>query len=302
MVDHEFGGKWTEKKLEALKNYLTQYRLIFTQNEKARYFKTIYVDAFAGTGERKAPEVNLEDRQLFGPDELPEVEAYLKGSARIALELSSPFDEYVFVDKKRDHVEQLQAMITRDFPELEARCHIQQEDGPQAIRELCKSRNWQKERAVIFLDPYGMDIEWDLLKQIADTKAVDLWFLFPLGTGANRLLTRDATPPKAFADKLTKIFGTDEWKTKFYTQSQQYTLFGDEQKLVKAASFDQIGQFLVKRLKTIFPGVAPSTKALYNSRNNPMYLLCFAAGNPRGASTAIKIADYLLGQRPNDNQ
>ena len=147
-----------------------------------------------------------------------------------------------------------------------------------------------------------MDIEWDLLKQIADTKAVDLWFLFPLGTGANRLLTRDATPPKAFADKLTKIFGTDEWKTKFYTQSQQYTLFGDEQKLVKAASFDQIGQFLVKRLKTIFPGVAPSTKALYNSRNNPMYLLCFAAGNPRGASTAIKIADYLLGQRPNDNQ
>lgn len=296
MVDHEFGGQWTEQKLEALKNYLTQYRLIFTQNEKARFFKTIYVDAFAGTGERKAPEVNLEDRQLFGADELPEVEAYLKGSARIALELASPFDEYVFVDKKRDHVEQLQAMIKRDFAGLEPRCHIQQEDGPQAIRELCKGRDWKKERAVIFLDPYGMNIEWELLKQIADTRAVDLWFLFPLGTGANRLLTRDTAPPKVFADKLTKIFGTEEWKTEFYTKSRQSDLFGEDTRLVKDASFDQIGQFLVNRLKTIFPGVAPTTKALYNSRNNPMYLLCFAAGNPKGASTAIKIADYLLGQ------
>jgi three-Cys-motif partner protein len=297
MVDHEFGGQWTEEKLEALKQYLTQYRLIFTKSAAAKYFKTIYVDAFAGTGERKAPEANVEDQQLFGSDDLPEVEAYLKGSARIALELESPFDEYVFVDKKREHVEQLQAMIKRDFANLESRCDIQQKDGPQAIRELCKNRNWKKERAVIFLDPYGMNIEWDLLKLIADTQAVDLWLLFPLGTGANRLLTRDVPPPKAFADKLTRIFGTDDWKTEFYKESRQADFFNDDSRLVKSATFEQIGQYLISRLRTIFVGVAPTTKALYNSRNNPMYLLCFAAGNPKGAPTAIKIANYLLGQR-----
>lgn len=73
-------------------------------------------------------------------------------------------------------------------------------------------------------------------------------------------------------------------------------LFGEDTGLVKDTTFEQIGKFLIKRMKTIFVGVAPTTKALYNSRNNPMYLLCFAAGNPVGASTAIRIADYLLGK------
>jgi hypothetical protein len=31
-----------------------------------------------------------------------------------------------------------------------------------------------------------------------------------------------------------------------------------------------------------------------NSKNNPLYLLCFASGNPMGAKTAIKIAQDIL--------
>jgi three-Cys-motif partner protein len=296
MVDHEFGGAWTEKKLAALKSYLQAYRLIFTQNEKARNFRTIYIDAFAGTGERKVPDADAGTSTLFTADELPEMNAYEKGSARIALELDSPFDEYIFVDKKPDHTLQLQNLIHTEYPELESRCQVLQGDGPAAIRKICVSRNWRKQRAVLFLDPYGMNVEWDLLRLIADTKAIDMWFLFPLGTGANRLLTRDTAPPKSFAEKLTRIFGTDKWQTAFYKESQQIGLFGDDPSIVKDATFDQIGKYLIERLKTIFSGVAPTTKALYNSRNNPMYLLCFAAGNPVGAPTAIKIADHLLGK------
>ncbi len=33
---------------------------------------------------------------------------------------------------------------------------------------------------------------------------------------------------------------------------------------------------------------------LRNSKNNPLYLLCFASGNPKGAKTAIKIAQDIL--------
>jgi three-Cys-motif partner protein len=296
MVDHEFGGVWTEQKLSALKSYLEAYRQIFTQNAKAKNFRTIYVDAFAGTGERKVSDINTEDQLLFSPEELPEVNAYQKGSAKIALELESPFDEYVFVDKNRGHTNQLQRMIECDYPALLPRCKIYQEDGPQIIRELCLYRNWKQQRSVVFLDPYGMNVEWDLLRLIANTKAIDLWFLFPLGNGANRLLKRDSEPPVAFAEKLTRIFGTDAWRDEFYKESQQIGLFGDEPGLVKNTSFERIGQFFIERLKTIFSGVAPRSKALYNSKKNPMYLLCFAAGNPNGAPTAIKIADYLLGK------
>ena len=295
MADHEFGGRWTEEKLSALKSYLQAYRLIFSQNEKAKSFKTIYVDAFAGTGERKVSGINSEP-SLFVADELPEIDGYQKGSARIALELDSPFDEYIFVDKKRDHAEQLLAMIRSDFSSLESRCQVLQGDGTEVISKLCASRNWKKERAVLFLDPYGMNVEWSLLKEIAATKAIDLWFLFPLGVGANRLLKRDAVPSQGFSEKLTSIFGTEEWQTAFYKESAQADMFCDEPGLIKSTSFEQIGQFMIDRLKTIFPGVAPQTKALLNSKNNPMYLLCFAASNPKGAPTAIKIANHLLGK------
>lgn len=33
---------------------------------------------------------------------------------------------------------------------------------------------------------------------------------------------------------------------------------------------------------------------LMNSKNISLYLLCFAAGNPKGAPTALKIANYIL--------
>ncbi|MCI0387950.1 MAG: hypothetical protein MOB07_04160 [Acidobacteria bacterium] len=55
-----------------------------------------------------------------------------------------------------------------------------------------------------------------------------------------------------------------------------------------------IEQYFVERLKTVFAGVAENPLPLLNSHNNPLYLLCFASGNPKGAKTAIKIAQDIL--------
>lgn len=56
MTEHCFGGDaWTERKLDALGRYLVAWRKIFISNPGARYFKTLYVNAFAGTGSRKNP-------------------------------------------------------------------------------------------------------------------------------------------------------------------------------------------------------------------------------------------------------
>ena len=50
----------------------------------------------------------------------------------------------------------------------------------------------------------------------------------------------------------------------------------------------------MKRLQGTFAGVVDNPPALYNSTNVPLYLLCFAAGNPRGAKIAVKIAQDIL--------
>lgn len=137
-------------------------------------------------------------------------------------------------------------------------------------------------------------MEWSTLESIANTKAIDMWLLFPIGVGVNRLLTRDKPPSGRFADALTRIFGTDKWKEAFYGKDNQTYLINLEIKEKKYASFNKIEKFFIYRLKTIFTAVAENPLTLKNSKNVPLYLLCFAAGNPKGAKTAVKIAQSIL--------
>lgn len=57
---------------------------------------------------------------------------------------------------------------------------------------------------------------------------------------------------------------------------------------------DAIGKYFVKRLKTIFAGVAETPAVLENSMKNPLYLFCFAVGNGRGVRPALSIANDIL--------
>jgi len=73
------------------------------------------------------------------------------------------------------------------------------------------------------------------------------------------------------------------------------TLFGEEDFTTgKVAQFDGIGDYFVGRLRSIFKGgVAEPPLPLYSRCNIPLYLLCFAAGNPN-APSATKIARHTL--------
>ena len=66
MIEHVFGGDWTEDKLRRLREYLIAYRHIFTGNPRAAYFKTWYVDAFAGTRITFHAEVGVDATGLWG--------------------------------------------------------------------------------------------------------------------------------------------------------------------------------------------------------------------------------------------
>ena len=64
--------------------------------------------------------------------------------------------------------------------------------------------------------------------------------------------------------------------------------------MLEVADFGSIAAFFRGRLESIFSAVAPTSLPLFNSRNNPLFLLCFAAANERGAATAIRIANDIL--------
>ena len=82
-TDQKFGGPWTVEKLSILSNYLNFY----TTALKDQPFQLIYIDAFAGTGKIA----------ISNEDELEAID----GSARLALQASGQFAEYIFIEKKR---------------------------------------------------------------------------------------------------------------------------------------------------------------------------------------------------------
>jgi three-Cys-motif partner protein len=289
-----FGGDWTQEKLERVRKYLHAYTTIFARNPRARKLKRIYVDAFAGSGYRTTARQESPTIGLFSEFAEADTQAFLKGSARIALEVDPPFHKYLFIEQDPDYAQQLYD-LKLDFPDMAARIEIIESDANTYIRQWCATTDWRANRAVVFLDPYGMQVDWAVIKAIAETNSIDLWILFPIGMAINRLLTTDGPPPDEWQKALTKIFGTDEWRTAFYGADKNLDLFGDARaSQVKLADFRTIGAFFVDRLMTIFAGVANNPLPLMNSKNNPLYLLCFASGNPRGAPTAIKIANDIL--------
>lgn len=93
MPEHSFGGPWTEEKLSRLKKYLEAYTLIFTRNPGAKHLRRVYVDAFAGTGIRNPPpEADGQTTPpLFDGDD--DAQQFMKGSARVALEIEPPFHQ-----------------------------------------------------------------------------------------------------------------------------------------------------------------------------------------------------------------
>lgn len=291
-VEHNFGGAWTEIKLLRLEKYLKAYTTIFHANERAKHLDTTYVDAFAGTG-YYTPKSKTSAGLLSLLPELEEVEAqdFLKGSAQIALDIEPAFNHYLFIEQEAEYANELHRLRNANY-EIRHKIEIVQAEANSALTSWC-SKQERTQRAVVFLDPYALEIKWPTLEALGRTK-VDLWLLWPIGQVINRLLTKNQMPPESWGKALTNAFGTESWKTQFYAPSAQQTLGFDESEVesgvVKTATFSIIEKFFIERLQTIFTHVAPNPLYLYNSKKTPLYLLCFASHNEKG----LKIATDIL--------
>ncbi len=284
---HRFGGSWTEEKLDRVSRYLQAY----TTALKNQPFALMYVDAFAGTGYR----LSMDDISTMGGlFQMPEVDDLAKGSTRLALEVDPSFDQYVFIEKNRKRFAALQE-LGAEFPERRDRIQFVNKEANDAIVELCRNTDWHRTRAVMFLDPHGMQVAWSTIEMIAGTRSIDLWYLFPVGMGVNRLTTRDGNIPKAWEDALDRMLGYEGWRDDFYVEVPQPDLFGDAAVTrAKDTGVEKIEASFLNRMRQIFAGVAERGLRLSNSRGQCMYLLLFASGNPKGAPIALKIAQHIL--------
>jgi three-Cys-motif partner protein len=292
MLVQSFGGTWTDQKLKKVSDYLPAYMHVL----QGKGFKVGYIDAFAGTGYRTLRSACPDMPGLFEELEDEDAQSYRDGSARMALRTIPPFDKYIFIEKDSKKCAELEGLKT-EFQTYADRIDIRNGDANDCIADLCSCpTRWNHHRAVMFLDPFGMQVDWTTVEMIAATKAIDLWYLFPIGS-VNRLLERDQCRHPSFAECLDRTLGANDWRTVFYETHKEQSLFGSELEITnKVASFSAIGSYIVKRLKTIFAGVAETPYTLKNSKNVPLFMLCFAVGNPnpKAVAPALKIARDIL--------
>lgn len=274
---HEFGGVWTDTKLEAVASYFTAYAKVL-KNQK---FRKIYIDAFAGSGSRADPaDQSLENDMFFGTEDQPEYAQMKLGSAAIALQIEPPFDEYLFVEHRRSFAEQLEAL---KLAHPKRRIRIVVNDANVALSDIARETKWNQypfPRAAVFIDPYGMQVDWATMADLASTKAMDIALLFPTGP-LNRMLTRSGEIPSAWEARITRVLGVRDWKESFYNRVEADDLFGERMlNIHKTANSEGLQQFYIDRLRTVFPWVLEKGLPLRNSKGSVMYHLVFVCANP----------------------
>ena len=302
-IKKSWGGKWTEEKLDAFEKYVKAYLTIMNVHRDACGWKLLYFDGFAGSGTRSQDEEKEEIVQaadLFGQEVTVEDFNVYKGAAERVVRIESDgvgsFDHYYFVDKSEENCKALEKKLEQY--QTHGRKHYLNKDANEAVGMLSNTlRKYSNCKALVFLDPFGMQIDWTSIESLKDL-SVDLWILVPTGVIINRLLERKVDQEKglAHAEKLMSFFGMTEEVIRnfFYTETQVQTLFGEEEIITKAEnSIRKIAQLYVKRLKDVFLYVTEEPMVLYNNHNVPIFHLVFAANN----KTAMKIAQDIINKQ-----
>ena len=296
-----WGGPWTEEKLDAFEKYVKAYLTIMNSYRDVYGWKLLYFDGFAGSGSRTQEEDTEEVQDaldLFGQEVTVEDFNVYQGAAERVVKIESEgmrsFDYYYFVDKSEENCKLLDEKLSPY--EISGRRHHLPLDANDAVKRLASTlRNNSNCKALAFLDPFGMQINWDSIEALKDL-SVDLWILVPTGVIINRLLERKVDLEKglAHAEKLESFFGMpqEEMKSFFYTEQKVQTLFGDDEMVITKAenAIRKIAQLYVKRLSDVLPYATEEPLVLYNTHNVPIYHLVFAAKNP----TALKIAQDII--------
>jgi three-Cys-motif partner protein len=298
MVDHRFGGEHTELKLDVVRAYLNFYCNAL-KNQK---FETWYIDGFAGTGFRQE---TVQTGGMMEGEPIALEERTLLGSASIALQIQPPFDHCHFIEANGPRRQTLKEMC-------EAASHsnavVHNGDANTKIVELMQSARWAdratgwKQRAVVFLDPYGMGVRWPTLEALANSHRADVWYLLNL-KAIQQQMAKDPRGIDAgkFA-RLSDIFGTEDWRSEFYkSRPSQWSLFGGvEENDERTGSREDISNFARARLLTLFKYVSEPLPLTVGNINRYFELYCLSNSKSDAAIKLIEkgVNDIITKRAP----
>lgn len=258
-------GEWSEAKLDIIRDYKRAYSTIMSGQ---RYLHHVYIDAFAGSGTHLSRSTG----------------DFVSGSPINALNVEPPFEEYFFIDKNKDTIKALRNEVGErpnvNIHEGDSNSLLMQTVYPQVQYEDYR-------RALCLLDPYGLDLRWEVIQEAGRMKTIEIFLNFPImDMNRNILLTDTTKMDDSQITRMDAFWGDSSWRPIMYATQEH--LFGTEE--IKIGANDKIAAAFRERLKKVagFEHV-PEPVVMRNRRRAMLYYLFFASQNATGAKIANDI-------------
>ena len=275
-LEYDDIGPWSEMKLEIVKAYAEEYSKILTAKKREnKRFHHLYIDAFAGPGVHLAKATG----------------EFVPGSPLNALNIQPPFDEIHLIDADQDRTAQLKQLAgDRKGVHVYSRdCHeiLLSEVFPRARYE-------DYGRALCLLDPYSLDLSWDLVKAAGQSRTIEIFLNFMIMDANRNPFRREPTPDQQA--RMTKFWGDESWRQAIQTETDQRNLFSGELDTEKSSN-QAIAEAYRQRLIKVagFQYVAQPV-AMKNKIGKTVYYLYFASPNKTGHKIATHILDKYRNQ------
>ncbi|HWF02563.1 MAG TPA: three-Cys-motif partner protein TcmP [Candidatus Angelobacter sp.] len=263
-------GEWSELKLEILRKYASAYTRILKNNK----LRPVYIDGFAGAGQHIARDT----------------QELILGSPLNALNIEPPFEEFYLVDLKEERVDNLK-QLTADKKNV----HVYNGDSNSLLLSevFPKIRYEDYKRGLCVLDPYGLHLNWEVLRKAAESKVLEIFLNFPvMDMNMNVLLWQPDKATPENIQRMNNFWGDESWRNIAYTNKM--TLFGPEE---EKQSNEVIAAAFRDRLKNVggFKYV-PEPAPMRNSNGAVIYYLYFAAQEPAAANIVTDILNSYRKQ------
>jgi three-Cys-motif partner protein len=249
-------GYWSEIKLDIVKDYASAYSKILAAQKKTELYH-IYIDAFAGAGVHISKSTG----------------EFIQGSPVNAILVRPAFCEYHLID-----LDQKKIALLKEIVEGRSDVHVHEGDGNDILLRDVFPRVLFKDyrRGLCLLDPYGLDLKWEVIKTAGQMQSIDMFLNFPVADMNRNVLWRNPEGvDTADINRMNAFWGDDSWRGIAYTTDR--SLFGFEEKVDN----ETIAEGFRKRLLNVarFKQV-PRPLPMRNSKGVIVYYLFFASQKP----------------------
>ncbi|MDX1928313.1 MAG: three-Cys-motif partner protein TcmP [Pirellulaceae bacterium] len=296
------------RSLEALIK-LDRFLNVYTENLERKVWcrRYHYIDAFAGPGTRVSADndtvLNESDSLIaiaeHGQNQLEHIE-FTRHSPNTAVRIDRPFGSYTFIEQslRRNHVLE---EISKEFKGLKIR--VVRESCSTYLRRLSLRTEWKSQRALLFLDPFRMLINWETLALMAQTKAIEIMLNFPAGVALQKRIPHDSTSLNSTRRGcLDRFFGSTEWFDLVYSANapseasratERPPNFSPPTMLTSPIRSMDPGRRLAswyrQRLMSVF-GAVSKPYLVRNNNQGQLYYLMFAAHR----TSSVELAQSFL--------